>query len=74
MRIAIIIFSLFFHFLGKRYCLGESLAKAELFIILTRLVQKFKFVASPDHDSPTDQPVFGFICAPKPFHALAQPR
>ena len=60
--------------LGRRYCLGETLAKAELFIIITRLLQKFKFEKSEEHPRPTDEPVFGFILAPKPFHAVAIPR
>nr|AKH03504.1 cytochrome P450 3037B1 [Paracyclopina nana] len=59
---------------GKRYCLGESLAKAELFIILTRLLQKFSFHSAPGHPVPSDQPVFGFIYAPKPFHAVTKAR
>ena len=50
------------------------MAKAELFIIITRLLQKFKFVKSTEHASPTDEPVFGFIMAPKPFYAIATPR
>ena len=59
---------------GKRVCIGESLARTELFIILTRLLQLFTFSACEGHDPPSTDPVYAFILAPKPFYAKAVPR
>ena len=60
--------------IGKRVCIGESLAKTELFIIFTRLMQLFTFESCEGHDKPTNQPVYAFILSPKPFYAKAVPR
>lgn len=38
--------------IGKRACLGESLAKDQLFLILTSLVQKFKIQFNPAKPTP----------------------
>ena len=59
---------------GKRVCIGESLAKTELFIIFTRLLQLFTFEACDGHEKPTTDPMFAFILSPKPFYAKAVPR
>ncbi|KAM3930483.1 cytochrome P450 2C5-like [Leptodactylus fuscus] len=48
---------------GKRRCTGEILAKAELFLFFTRLLQNFTFQAPPG--TMVDiTPVFGFTNAP----------
>lgn len=69
-----IIVTLRIYFTGKRVCIGESLAKTELFIIFTRLMQLFTFESCEGHDKPTNQPVYAFILSPKPFYAKAVPR
>uniref|UniRef100_F7G922 Cytochrome P450 2J2-like n=1 Tax=Monodelphis domestica TaxID=13616 RepID=F7G922_MONDO len=55
---------------GKRVCLGEQLARAELFIFFTCLLQRFTFQAPPDTQLSLDfqagmtlSPVFYQICA-----------
>jgi len=60
--------------IGKRYCLGESLARTELFIIFTRLLQLFTFKECPGCEKVTNQPLYAFIMSPKPFYANAVPR
>jgi len=60
--------------LGKRHCLGESLAKDELFLIFTRLIQLFSFSSCDGLPQPSMEPVFGFILAPKPYYAKVTSR
>lgn len=59
---------------GRRICIGETLAKTELFIIFTRLFQMFSFESCEGHTKPTDDPYFAFIVSPKPFYCKAVPR
>ena len=62
--------------IGKRVCIGESMAKAELFIIFTRLLQMFTFQSceAEGHEAPSQEPLYAFINSPKPFYAKAIPR
>ncbi|KAG9461609.1 hypothetical protein GDO78_016264, partial [Eleutherodactylus coqui] len=53
---------------GKRRCAGEILAKAELFLFFTRLMQNFTFQAPPDTEVDIT-PVVGFTNAPM-FHKM----
>ena len=59
------------HFLpfsiGKRQCLGETLAKTELFLFFTGLVQQFKFLPEVEGVYPTEESVFGITVSPKTF-------
>ena len=60
---------------GKRVCMGESLAKAELFLF-TAILIKNVFIGKPDHhpvpDSRND--IAGLTRSPKPFHVKIQRR
>ncbi|XP_072789050.1 uncharacterized protein CYP2J40 [Taeniopygia guttata] len=59
--------------LGKRACLGELLARSELFLFFTCLLQKFTFQAPPD-STLTLQPLIGITVAPQPYKICAVPR
>jgi cytochrome P450 len=53
--------------LGKRQCLGEPLARAELFLLFVTLLQTFSFSTIPDQPSPSDEPVFGGTSTPHKY-------
>ncbi|XP_053316452.1 cytochrome P450 2K4-like [Spea bombifrons] len=55
---------------GRRSCAGENLAKMELFLFFTRLLQKFTFQPLPGEDLDLT-PLSGFTNQPKPHHMRA---
>ncbi|XP_049664379.1 cytochrome P450 2J2 [Accipiter gentilis] len=59
--------------IGKRACLGEVLARTELFLIFTALLQKFTFQAPPD-TTLSLQFKLGITMAPQPYKICAIPR
>uniref|UniRef100_UPI00398F1F2C uncharacterized protein n=1 Tax=Pristiophorus japonicus TaxID=55135 RepID=UPI00398F1F2C len=55
---------------GRRICIGESLAKMELFLFFTTLMQRFSFRAPPG--APLDlSPCVGLTLCPKPHQVCA---
>ncbi|XP_044532863.1 cytochrome P450 2J2-like isoform X1 [Gracilinanus agilis] len=58
---------------GKRVCLGEQLARAELFIFFTCLLQRFTFQAPPDTKLSLDFRV-GVTLSPVSYQICALPR
>uniref|UniRef100_A0A665U4K2 Cytochrome P450 2G1-like n=1 Tax=Echeneis naucrates TaxID=173247 RepID=A0A665U4K2_ECHNA len=60
---------------GKRACVGESLARMELFIFVTSLMQHFTISSAEGLDSINLKPEFSsFANVPRRFQILATPR
>ncbi|KAK2841900.1 hypothetical protein Q5P01_012100 [Channa striata] len=59
---------------GRRICLGETLARMELFLVLVTLLRKFKFIWPEDAGEPDFTPLFGVTQAPKPYRMKIQLR
>uniref|UniRef100_A0A3B5QX37 Cytochrome P450 2J1-like n=1 Tax=Xiphophorus maculatus TaxID=8083 RepID=A0A3B5QX37_XIPMA len=58
---------------GKRVCLGEQLARMELFLFFTSLLQRFTF-SSPPGEKPSLEFKLGLTHCPKPYRLCAAPR
>ncbi|XP_074121895.1 cytochrome P450 2J4-like [Sminthopsis crassicaudata] len=59
--------------IGKRACLGEQLARAELFLFFTSLLQKFTFQPPPNTQLSLDAQ-YGTTMSPLPYKICAIPR
>jgi cytochrome P450 len=53
--------------IGKRQCLGETLAKSELFIFFAGLLQQFRIEEEVPGILPTDDYLMGATTLPQPF-------
>ncbi|KAL3887168.1 hypothetical protein ACJMK2_027118 [Sinanodonta woodiana] len=53
--------------IGRRVCLGESVARMELFIFIASLVQKFEFVPAERDKVPELKGILGITYSPVPF-------
>lgn len=58
---------------GNRVCLGESLAKMELFLFFVSLLQQFTF-SVPDGVELSTEGVSGIVRVPEPFKVHAKAR
>ncbi|KAI4545821.1 hypothetical protein MG293_002376 [Ovis ammon polii] len=59
---------------GRRACLGEPLARMELFLFFTSLLQHFSFSVPAGQPHPSDHGVFAFLVTPAPYQLCAVPR
>ncbi|XP_004642428.1 cytochrome P450 2D16-like [Octodon degus] len=59
---------------GPRVCLGEPLARMELFLFFTCLLQHFSFSVPQGQPRPSDRGVLSFLVTPAPFQLCAVPR
>ncbi|XP_014648828.1 PREDICTED: cytochrome P450 2D14-like [Ceratotherium simum simum] len=59
---------------GRRSCLGEPLARMELFLFFTCLLQRFSFSVPAGQPRPSDHGVSGVLVTPSPYQLCAVPR
>ena len=59
---------------GPRVCVGESLARLELFLILSSLLQRMTFGLPDGAPPPNLQGKLGVVLQPLPFQVVAAPR
>ncbi|XP_048210423.1 cytochrome P450 2D17-like isoform X2 [Perognathus longimembris pacificus] len=59
---------------GRRACLGEPLARMELFLFFTCLLQRFSFSVPAGQPRPSIYRVFSLPLAPCPYQLCAVPR
>ncbi|XP_059154127.1 cytochrome P450 2J6-like [Physella acuta] len=60
--------------IGRRSCLGESLAVTELYLFTTAFVQTFQFLPEDPSHPPSVVGRHGFTRVPEPFNVRAVPR
>ncbi|KAK6170952.1 hypothetical protein SNE40_019230 [Patella caerulea] len=60
--------------LGRRICLGESLAKMELFLFMTTMIQRFEFKPVDPDNLPKLEGVIGITNSPCKYEVRAVPR
>lgn len=59
---------------GVRVCLGEALAKMELFLFLSWILQRFTLSVPPDQSLPSLEGKFGVVLQPARYEVNAVPR
>ncbi|KHN71221.1 Cytochrome P450 2B19 [Toxocara canis] len=60
--------------IGKRQCLGESLARAELFLIFANALRNFRLRAAPSCPNPSTKRLLGLTVSPPHYKCLVERR
>ncbi|ODM88574.1 Cytochrome P450 2J6 [Orchesella cincta] len=59
---------------GRRACIGETLARDTLFLFIACILQRFDIVPDPAQPHPDFEPEVGPMLVPKPFTIIAKKR
>ncbi|KAJ8782312.1 hypothetical protein J1605_010291 [Eschrichtius robustus] len=59
--------------MGIRKCLGEDVARNEIFIFITTVLQQLKLEKCPGAELDLT-PTYGLVMKPKPFQLQVEPR
>ncbi|CAL8148701.1 unnamed protein product [Orchesella dallaii] len=59
---------------GRRVCIGETLARDTLFLFITSIFQRFDILPDPDNPDPDFEPEVGILMVPKLFTFIARKR
>ncbi|XP_056379796.1 cytochrome P450 2D17-like isoform X3 [Hyla sarda] len=59
---------------GRRSCLGEQLARMELFLFFTMLLQQLTFEIPNDQPRPREDPLYALTLSPHPYNIGVVPR
>ena len=60
--------------MGKRTCMGEFLARAELFTILGALLWNYRLKCDPNKPKPSLEPALGTTLSTENFNVLLEKR
>ena len=53
--------------IGKRRCLGETLARSEMLLVFVTCLQRFEFTAVDGQPMPGNRGVYGGTISPEPY-------
>lgn len=60
--------------IGRRQCIGETLARSNFFLFLTSLFQQFDILGDPNNRKPSLEPKSGFILEAQDFKVIFKER
>ncbi|ODN00933.1 Farnesoate epoxidase [Orchesella cincta] len=59
---------------GRRQCVGESLARDSFFLFLTNIFQRFSISLDPNVPEPSNEPQVGFVLSPESYSIILKDR